>query len=218
LEIERYDYLGNSNIGFYATVTSSQAIFPPEFNRKEIFDVENSAETYIAKTRLVGLFTAGNSNCILVPETVSSREKDKLEESGVDFRVLETQETALGNLILANDKGAVVSEVLEEDIEEIEDALEVPVEIGEVAGISNPGVCALGNSLGSVIHREASEEEAKHIKEVLNLDDIDIGTTNGGSPFVGAGALANDSAILVSENTTGPEVGRIDRTMVEHEE
>lgn len=217
MEIERYDYLGNSNIGFYATVANGQAIFPPEFNRKDIFDTENSVETYIARTKLVGLFTAGNSNCILVPETVTDREKDKLEESGVDFKVLETQETALGNLILANDKGAIISEDLEDDTEEIKEALEVPVEIGEVAGISNPGVCAIANSLGSVIHREASEEGAKNIKEVLDLEDIDIGTTNGGSPFVGAGSLVNDSAVLVSEDTTGPEVGRIDRTMADRE-
>lgn len=217
MEIERYDYLGNSNIGFYATVANDQAIFPPEFNRKDIFETEESAETYIARTKLVGLFTAGNSNCILVPETVTDREREKLEESGVDFKVLETQETALGNLILANDKGAIVSEDLEDDIDEIEEALEVPVEIGEVAGISNPGVCAIANSEGAVLHREASEEEAEKIKDVLELEDVDIGTTNGGSPFVGAGALANDSAVLVSENTTGPEVGRIDRTMADRE-
>lgn len=218
MNIERYDYLGNASTGFYATVTNSQLIIPPEFDGHNVFETEKVVETYIARTRLVGLFTAGNSNCIIVPETVTERERSKLEESDIDFHVLETTGTALGNMILANDKGAVISEQLEHVKDEIKEALEVPVETGEIAGVSNPGVCGVANSQGAVIHREASKEEAEHVKEVLQLKDIDIGTTNGGSPFVGAGALANDKGILVSENTTGPEVGRIDRTMVEHEQ
>lgn len=217
MNIERYDYRGNTNTGFYATVTNSQIIIPPEFNSSEVFDCEKIAETYIARTRLVGLFTAGNSNCILVPDTVTDREKQKLDESSIKYQILDTEDTAIGNMILANDKGAIISEQIEDRKDEVEEALEVPVEVGKVANISNPGVCGLKNSYGAVLHREASEEEAEKVKEVLDLEKVDIGTTNGGSPFVGAGALANDKGILVSENTTGPEVGRIDRTLVDHE-
>ncbi|MFB6241463.1 MAG: translation initiation factor IF-6 [Candidatus Nanosalina sp.] len=215
MEIERYDYLGNSNIGFYATVSNEQSIFPPEFDRKGIFDTDH-VETYIARTRLVGLFTAGNSNCLLVPNNITDREEQKLEESDVDFRIIETRDTALGNLILANDKGAVISENLEDKREEIEDALEVPVEVGKIAGAYTVGTAAIANSHGAVIHRDASEDDAENVKSQLELEDIDIGTVNLGSPFMGSGALANDSAILVGEDTSGPEVGRIDRTMVKH--
>jgi translation initiation factor 6 len=216
VEIERYDYLGNSNIGFYATVSNEQSIFPPEFDKKEIFETE-SVETYIARTRLVGLFTAGNSNCLLVPNNITDRERNKLEESDVNFQVLETRDTALGNLILANDEGAVISDNLEEHEEEIEEALEVPVKVAEIAGASTVGTAGIANSHGSVIHRDAGESEAEVIKNLLELEDIDIGTVNLGSPFVGSGAVANDSAILVGEDTSGPEIGRIDRTMVERE-
>ncbi len=217
MNIERYDYLGNTNTGFYATATNNAVVVPPKFKAYDVFETEKVVETYIARTRLVGLFTAGNSNCILVPDTVTSREKAKLEESGIDFHVLDTKNTALGNMILANDKGAVISENLEASKQEIEEVLDVPVGIVEIAGVTNPGVCGLANSKGAVLHREASEEEAKKIKDVLELEDVDIGTTNGGSPFVGAGAIANDQGILVSENTTGPEVGRIDRTLVDRD-
>jgi len=217
MDIQRYDYRGNSNTGFYATVTNEQAIIPPEFNSSDVFQAEEVAETYIARTRLVGLFTAGNSNCILIPGTVTDREKQNLDESNIDYEVIDTEDTALGNMILANDKGALISEHLEKEKETIEDALEVPVKVGKIAGISNPGVCGIANGFGAVLHREASEEEAKIVKDILDLEKVDIGTTNGGSPFVGAGALVNDKGILVSENTTGPEVGRIDRTLVDHE-
>jgi len=213
MDIEKYNYMGNESIGFHATVTSSQAIYPPEFKRKEFFDVESSAETYINRTKLVGLFTAGNSNCILVPEETTDREREKLEEAGIDYQVLESPDNALGNLILCNDQGAYISEKLSHKQEEIEEALEVPVTVGKIAGIQNPGVCGLANEKGAVIHREASEEEAEKVKEALELEDIDIGTINLGSPYMGSGGIAVDGTVLVGENTSGPEIGRIDMTL-----
>ena len=216
MEIERYNYEGNTNLGFYTTVSNTQSIFPPDFKRKEFFETEY-CETYIARTRLVGLFTAGNSNCILVPETITDREKNKLEESNVNFEIINTTDTALGNLILANDKGAVISENLEESKEDIEEALEVPVEVGTIAGSKTVGTGAVANSHGAVIHRDATEEEAEHVKKVLQLEDIAIGTVNLGSPYVGSGAVATDSRILVGEDTSGPEIGRIDRAMTDRE-
>ncbi len=210
--IERYNYRGEPNIGFYATITPSQAIYPPDFKRKDFFDADY-AETHIARTRLVGLFTAGNSNCILVPDTVTDREISKLEDSQVNFHVLESRENALGNMILANDKGAVISDKLSEHKEEIEDALEVPVEIGKVAGLPNPGVCGAANAHGVLLHREATEEEAEKIRDALKVEDVDIGTVNLGSPYIGSGLIGNDENLLLGEDTTGPEIGRIDRTM-----
>lgn len=210
--IQRYNYRGETNIGFYATVTPSQAIFPPEFKRKGFFDVE-FVETYIARTRMVGLFTAGNSNCILVPDNVTEHEQEKLEESGVDFHVLESRENALGNLILANDKGAVISRRIEQHQEKIEEALEVPVTVADVAGLPSPGVCAATNRHGVLLHREATEEEAEKIRDALDVEEVDIGTVNLGSPYIGSGLVGNGGNILVGEDTSGPEIGRIDRTL-----
>lgn len=210
--IERYNYEGDTSIGFFATVTPEYAIYPPDFHRKDFFDAEN-AETYIARTRLVGLMTAGNSNCILVPDTITDHERSTLEESEVNFHVLETTETALGNLILANDKGAFVSEKLSDVSEEIEEALGVPVTFGEIAGLPNVGVCGAANNRGALIHREASEREAELVKEALDVENIDIGTVNLGSPYIGSGLVGDDENILVGEDTSGPEIGRIDRTL-----
>jgi len=217
MEIQRYDYLGNSSIGFYATITNTQAIYPPEFKeeKKELFDVERSAQTFINRTRLVGLFTAGNSNCILIPKGATSREKDKLEEAGIDFQVIKTNDNALGNLILANDHGAVISEKIEDKKEEIAEALDVEVTVSRIAGIKNVGVCAEANSNGVLLHREADEEDAEKVMEALGVEDADIGTVDMGSPYIGSGLVATDTGILTSENTTGPEVGRIDRTLMQ---
>ncbi len=210
--IQRYNYRGDTNIGFYATVTSSQAVFPRDFKRKDVFP-DKHAVVNVARTRLVGLFTAGNSNCILFPSNTTEREREQLEESGIDFLVLESRENALGNLVLANDNGAIISEKLSDYREEIEDALGVRTEVGEVAGLPGPGVCAAGNNNGALLHREATEEEAENIQDVLGVEHVDIGTINMGSPYIGSGLVADDENVLVGEDTTGPEIGRIDRTL-----
>lgn len=216
MNIQRYNYEGNINTGFYVTTSKEQSIVPPDFQRTEELDTDY-CETFIARTRLVGLFTAGNSNCILVPDTITDREESKLEDSDLNFHIIDTKETALGNQILANDNGALISERLQDRKDEISKALDVPVEVGEIAGIGNVGSTAVTNSYGAVIHRDASEEEAEKLKKVLDLEDVDIGTVNTGSPFVGSGTAASDNVILVGEDTSGPEIGRIDRTMVPKE-
>lgn len=214
-DIQKYNYLGNTNIGFYATVTEDSGIFPPEFNNKGDFKIENVAETHIARTKLVGLFTVGNKNCILIPNNTTKRERKKLEKNNINYEIIDSADTALGNLILCNDKGAIISKNLENQKNKISDALEVPVQTGSIAGIKNPGVCAAANNKGAVIHREASEDEAEQIKEALELKRLNIGTVNLGSPYIGSGVVANDELILTGENTSGPEIGRLDRNMAQ---
>lgn len=216
MEIEKYNYQGDTNIGFYATASNSHILVPRKFEHKDYFP-EKIVETKIAGTNLVGLFTAGNSNCLLLPESVKDREVKKIEEAGINYHILDSIENALGNIILANDKGAIISPELEDQKEEIEEALEVEVETGEIASIENPGVCGSANSHGAVIHRDASEEEAEHVKKVLQLDDINIGTVNMGSPYIGSGVVSTDEFILTGYDTTGPEIGRLDRVMVRKE-
>lgn len=212
MNIEKYNYRGDINIGLYATLTSSYAVLPREFDAE--IDVEK-AVTRISGTRLVGLFTAGNSNCLLVPQASKERELEKLEEAGINYHVLESRENALGNLVLANDEGAVISEKLSGKKEEIEEALEVPVEVANVAGITNPGACGFANSNGVLLHRDAEEEDAENIKQALKVDKADISTVNTGSPYVGTGIVGNDSTVIIGSDTTGPELGRIDRVLVQ---
>lgn len=209
--IEKYSFKGSENTGFYTVATNSYILVPPDYREKEFFETD-VVETKINKTNLVGLFSAGNSNCLLVPREISQIEQDKLDESGINYKVIDSNYNALGNLILCNDRGAVISQKISEYKEKIEEALEVEAEVADIKGL-NPGVSGVTNSHGAVIHRDASEEDAIKVKEALDLEDIDIGTVNMGSPFTGSGATANDNHLLTGENTTGPEIGRFDRTM-----
>ncbi|MFB6200251.1 MAG: translation initiation factor IF-6 [Candidatus Nanohaloarchaea archaeon] len=212
MPIQRYNYRGDTNLGFYTTLTNEYAVVPREYKKKDALP-EKTVETRITGTNLVGLFTAGNSNQLLIPESTKKREKQKLEDTGIEYTVIKSVENALGNVILANDQGALISPEIAEYSQKISEALKVPVETGKIAGIPNPGVTAIANNHGAVLHRDASEEEAEKVKEALKLEKVNIGTINMGSPYMGSGAAANDQNILVGEDTTGPEIGRIDRNM-----
>lgn len=211
--IEKYNYEGDPNIGFAATVTKEYALYPPEFKRTEFFQDKKECETFLLRTRLPGLFSAGNSNCVIVPADITDHEKKKLEESDIEFYLLESRNNALGNMILANDKGAYISPRIGDKKEEIEEALGVPVVVGEVASLPNPGSAGVTNNNGALLHREATEEEAEKVQKALGVDEIDIGTINLGSPYVGSGIVCDDENALVGEETSGPEIGRIDRTL-----
>jgi len=77
--IEKYNYGGGENLGFNAVVTNTYILVPPEFKRKKFFEIDNVIETRIAKTNLVGLFSAGNSNGLIVPKEISGLEKINLK-------------------------------------------------------------------------------------------------------------------------------------------
>jgi len=213
MKIEKYSYEGDPNIGFYATVTSRYAVYPYNFQKKDVFEIEN-AVTRIAGTQLVGLFTAGNENCLLVPKSIKEIEEKKLEKAGIPYQIIESRQNALGNLIICNDKGALISEKLEENKKEIQEALQVPVKTGKIAGTTNPGVSGKANNNGVLLHRAATEKEAEKTKEALKVEKVDIGTINMGSPYISSGILCNDKSFLVGEDTTGPELGRIDQVLI----
>jgi len=41
----------------------------------------------------------------------------------------------------------------------------------------------------------------------------DVGTVNHGTRLVGAGTVANSQGVLVGQNTTGPEMARIEESL-----
>jgi Translation initiation factor 6 (eIF-6) len=159
------------------------------------------------------MFVASGPGGFLLPDVVRERELESLRDAGVDFSVMESRDTALGNLVLSNSSGAYASPALSDRQEEIEQALGVPVEFGTVGGVPSPGACGVTNERGAVLHRGASESEAEDVKEVLELEQVDIGTINTGSPFVGGGAVVQGGEVVTGENTSGPEIGRLDRTL-----
>ncbi len=144
---------------------------------------------------LVGLFHAGNSHGIV--QAVDP------ECEWADY--VETRFTCLGNLILCNDKGALIAPVLKDKKSELEKILGVPCTAGTIAGLQTVGTLGLANSHGVAVHPKATEKEMDLLKTALKVEKAGHATVSK-SGFVGAFALAGDNSLILCPQTMAPEM------------
>ena len=168
-----------------------------------------------AGTSLTGVFFAGNSHCLLVPEIMFQEELDLLKKAGIIFVVIKSHLTALGNNVLANENGAVVNKEFDDKaVEQIEKALKVPVVKATIAGIFVVGSSAVVNKNGCLIHRDVTEDEKKKVEETLKVHCEEC-TVNLGNPYLRSGIVCNDHDYIIGDNTRGPEVQIIHQTLTD---
>ncbi len=74
------------------------------------------------------------------------------------------------------------------------------------------GSMCIATNKGFLLNMHAKKEDFEFVKEHLKVDG-DIGTVNFGSPFVKSGIIANSKGVLVGDQTTGPEISRIDEAL-----
>ena len=217
MDIIKYDIYRGPNIGIFTSVNDKFVFVPNGFAKTK---AENLAQylqtecitTPVANTRLLGVLMVLNNHGILLPRTSSPEEIANLRKhTGLNVKILDTKHNALGNLICVNDKGGIVSPIIEkEHIKEIEDVLDIEVMQKKVAGYHQVGAVMQANNLGGVIHPETDEEDIKKISNILGIN-IEPSTINGGTPFVSSGMLVNNNAIVVGNLTNGPEIMMLTR-------
>ncbi|MGC9200751.1 MAG: translation initiation factor IF-6 [Candidatus Aenigmatarchaeota archaeon] len=206
------DFYGDANIGFYGRVSDKIFISSFEKDFSEILKVPSFKVT-IGEMEFVGLLTAMNSNGIILPFIVKDEEIKKIKEIGLDFTVLKERFTALGNLILTNDKGAIVSDLIsKKSLKQIEDTLKVEVFQSSLVNSKIVGSVAFVSNKGAILHRDAKEEDFKIVKDVLKVN-VEIGSVNFGSPFVSSGIIANSYGALIGGKTSGYELDIILRVL-----
>jgi translation initiation factor 6 len=206
---------GDPNIGLYGFATDKYCILGLSPQRNVLDVVKKTIDkkiiiTTISGTELAGIFIAGNSNGLLVPKIVEEFEVRKLKkELGINIQILESRDTALGNLVLCNDNGCLISRSLIKFKKAISDVLGCEVDTGTVANLDIVGSTAATTNIGCLCHREASEKEMEKIEQILKVK-VDVGTVGYGSPFIRSGVIVNSKGILYSDGTTGAELGRIE--------
>lgn len=216
-EVQALSIMGNSNIGVYVFATDSYVLVPKgiEADKKEviadIFKVE-PVETTIAGTRLVGVLAGGNDKGLLLPSNIEDEELRFLKKSlgdGVVIERLPSRNNAVGNLIAANSKAALVYPDMERNaVKIIRDVLDVEVFERPIAGVSTVGSVIAVTSRGGLVHPDATEEEVEFLTEVFGVPFL-TGTVNFGVAFVRTGLAANSRGAIVGEDTSGPEIARI---------
>ncbi len=161
----------------------------------------------ISGSVLAGAFACANSNGIVLPSSVREEELKVMKPFFQNnLAIMETRKTAYGNLVLANDKGAVVDPRLKDpDIKQISDTLGVDVVRGEIAGLPYVGSLGVATNRGVLVHPLLKDEERKVLESVFRVP-VDVGTVNCGVPYVGTGLIANSHAAVVGSMTTGPEM------------
>ena len=198
------NFEGDPNLGMYGFATRKYALLG--IDKKLDLGVDKKVVS-IAGTKFVGMFAAGNSDKIIVSGLVEPHELSALKEAA-DVLVLKTEFTAVGNLLLLNDNGCIVSPLISNMRERIEKFLGIGCAVTKIAGTNVVGSCAACNNSRCAVHPGASPEEIEIIEKTLQVK-AGPSTANFGSPFVGACIIANDNAVAVSEQTTGPELAML---------
>ncbi|MEM7824989.1 MAG: translation initiation factor IF-6 [Candidatus Aenigmatarchaeota archaeon] len=220
MQIFQLNFHGDPNLGIYAKACDKFCLVG--YLVLDVFKIEDMLKVKvkrvtIANTDFVGMLSAFNSHGILISKIVNENEMKSFNEIEKEFNVrveiVPSRFSALGNLILCNDKGAVISKLFgKKEKEIIENCLDVEVVSGKIASLSTVGSCGIATNQGCLVHRDAKEEEIKLIEDVLKVQ-VDIGTANFGSPFVGSCIISNSNGALVGLSTTAPEISRIGETL-----
>ncbi|MCE4617509.1 MAG: translation initiation factor IF-6 [Desulfurococcales archaeon] len=222
--IEYFEYKGSPNIGVFIYVNDHFALVPPDMDERSISLIRSTLnvdvyKTTVSDTILLGVMIAGNSKGILLPRTIDENEyvlfKDLAQKYGIEVDILPSRNNAVGNLVLANDNGAVVYPELEEEaLERVSSVLGVKVWKRTIAGIPTVGGVGVVTNRGGIVHQEANEEEIEFLERAFGVP-IGTGTVNFGFSFVKTGFVANKYGGLVGRETTGPELVRIQMVMGE---
>lgn len=170
--------------------------------------------TTIGGSGTVGSLAAGNDTGLVVSSQLTERERDTITDA-TDGVVAELpgRINAAGNVVLANNTGAYVHPGLDEEaVSVVEETLDVPVVHGALGDRQTVGTAAVATNAGVLCHPQAREPELETIEEHLDAY-VDLGTVNYGTPLLGSGLLATDQGFVVGEETTGPEIGRIEDTL-----
>ena len=217
MDIIKFDVYRGPNIGIYTKVNDEFVFVPNGFASTKSKKLSEYLQTdyivtSVANTRLLGILMVVNNHGMLLPNTCTEEELEKMKKkTDLNVDVLDVKSNALGNMMCVNDKGGIVSPVIEKEyIKEIEDVLDIEVMQKKVAGYYQVGAVMQANNLGGVIHPEADEEDIKKFSNILGIN-IERSTINGGTPFVSSGMLVNNNAIVVGNLTNGPEIMMLTR-------
>jgi translation initiation factor 6 len=207
-----FDVFSNASIGVYSVVNDRIAIIPPQVPKTKRQKVEEYLKvkvvaTTVGKSLVTGALACSNSNGVVLPSYSTDDEVEAIKSAtDINVTIMDTKKTAYGNMVLANDKGAIADPRLDKgDVDKIADTLGIEVVLGKIAGLPYVGSLAAATNKGVLAHPLLREEERKVLNDVLKVP-VDVGTVNCGIPYVSTGLLGNSRAAVVGLLTTGPEM------------
>jgi len=219
MTILQADIFGSPNIGVYCFACEGWAAVPagtPPNKKKKFSECLNVdvCEVDIAGSNLLGILLAGNANGLAVPDIIHPHELETIKKSTQsNIGILKDERNALGNLILANDHGAIVDPSFSATtIRALEQLLQVEVVKGHISGFPYVGSLGVATNKGAIIHPLIRDDEKETLEGVLKVQ-IEPSTVNGGVPFIRSGLLATSHGVVTGPLTVGNELMVISRMM-----
>jgi translation initiation factor 6 len=214
------DFHGNPNIGIYVFANDRFAIVPKDTDRKfinllkENLKVKEVVSTNIAGVTVIGAMVSGNENFLILPHNVLDDEVQTIKNAlSIDVIILPSKKTAIGNIMLIDEKRALVHFSLEnEAIKMIEDSMGVEVFKGSIAMLPLIGSSVVANKHGILANPNITFDEKKNLENIFKKT-VDTGTVNHGFQFIRTGIVANSYGALVGSKTTGLETMKIVTTL-----
>jgi translation initiation factor 6 len=217
LGIFRYDIYKSPNVGIFAKSNDKVIILPygyAETKSKKLMEYLEVEPIYasIAGNRIIGPMVVLNNNGIILPSIASDEEVTYLKQlTGLNVARLESKLTAIGNLISANDYGAIISPLFKDEFnKQIGDILGTDVQTMSIADFNQTGSMLVSTNVGGGIHPKASEKEIEIVSSVLKVD-IEPLTINGGIPYLSSGIICNSKSLIAGTLTSGPELIMLSR-------
>ncbi len=205
---------GNASIGAFCRANNKVAFLASDSSYKLEKAISSNLSVEVIRTSIfnspiVGMYSAMNSNHIILPGFVEEKELESFS-AFVEPIVMNTRENAWGNLIAMNDRGAIASPYLSKEVVNyIKDSLGIEVVVSSIAGYKSVGAVLYATNKGAVVSYNASDDELNLIKDVLKVSPL-TASINMGSQFLSLGLIANDNGYVVGELTTGVEIARIE--------
>lgn len=214
--IYKYNIYRTPNIGIFLKTNDKFFLAPKGLAETKITKLEEllnvrCIKVSVAHTRLLGPLISMNNNTIILPRIIDDVELEEFNSIGLDIIKLDVKQTAIGNLIVMNDKAVIVSSNLPKDIiNMLKDRLGIEVITMNIGAYYQVGAMIAATNKGAAVHPDVTDEELDTIMNVLKVY-AEPATVNGGVPFVSSGVVANSNNVVVGGLTTGPELIMLSR-------
>lgn len=213
------DIYRSPNIGVFLKANDKVLLFPKGLAQTKADKLSASlgvvaVPASVGESRLLGPLASMNGNGILVSRLAEQNELQELASAtGLTVARLESRFTAVGNLVAANDKRAIVSPVLDaKATAQVQDVLGVEVLRVPIREYIQVGALVVATNSGAAVYPGLDEQEVAGLGDFLGVEAYPT-SVNRGVPYVSSGIVANSKNAIVGSQTTGPELVFITRAL-----
>ncbi len=204
------EFVGEDYVGLFGFATDKYLLVSPRLSDNHIDNLVSHLSVPVVRSSVSGFFlsgimSSGNSNGVLLPYLALDSEISSIGEK-TQVSIVPDRFTALGNLIVANDYGGVISDVFSQEAKAIIDkTLGVKTVQMRIANSSEVGAVCLSTNKGFVVTPDAGDDEIKKLSGIFGVEG-GRATANTGSKLIGACLIANSRGFVAGSSTTPLEL------------